>query len=483
MRAALISGTVTGMGLLLIGWSLLQPWKITLAVGAFVAIACAMVISRLPLHYLGVVLIGLFCFTASWDETWLAGILVRQWFLVLGGLLLATGLRRLPPVPWWLHAYGVSAIVATCLQVLFPVGEAYLDGRYATSASGQALGDREGPMHSLLSLLSLLFNNYAAPIVIVLACMCVPRALKWLIGAYVAGTALSCVGAILGYYGQPWLVDFIGGLPVIEGVRAAGFTSHSLRLATSGVMALALACWLAIQPHRGLKWFGWMSVPVLLLGLYVSGSRGGTVAGLLVLVLSMFMLPAVRSRIHLVVSGVGAALLGLYLLSAATVERVIGSTRVGGDDTTTVSDVGRAEVFDQGVQDFQNSPVFGIGVQFIAEAHTLYMGVLAGGGIILGAGFLLFNVGSIRTSLEALKVDRSLGGALLATLIASLAYWTVADLFQTKTVAIIYGFLIALWWRGQENDTASPTGHEATGRREVMTRAEGAARSSGVRPE
>lgn len=455
-RAWLITLLVVGLALLMIGWSLSLPWALTLVVAFCIAVGCAIVFTRIPLQHVGVLLIALFCFTASWDQTGVAGLNIRSLFLFLGGLLLAAGLdlRRLPPVPWWLHAYGLSAVIVSCLQGMMPVNGAYLEGRYASSASGLSLGSRPG---ELPSLLSLLFNNYAVPIVIVVACMYLPKAMRWLIGAYVVGAAFSCFAAALSYYGQPALAQLFGGIPIPAGMRAAGFTSHPLRLATSGVMAMALACWMGLQGHRGLRWAGWVSVPLLLMGLYVSGSRGGMVAGLLVLILCTFLLPAVRRRVHLVISGVGAALAAVYFLFPTAVFGVIGKTRLLGDRTAMISDTGRAQILTQGLDDFKTSPIFGIGIRFLAEAHTLYVGVLAAGGLIFATGYLLFNVGSIRTSLEAVKVDRSLGGALLATLVASLWYWTVADMIQTKTVAIIYGFIIALWWQGRmENGGASP---------------------------
>ena len=459
-RASLISWIAVGLALIVLGWSLLQTWNVSLAVAAFLAVVCAIVISRVSMQTIGVVLIAMFCFTASWDQTSLAGIKVTQLFLALGGLMLATGIdpRRLPPVPWWLHAYGVSAVVVVILQTLFPIDASYLDERYAVSATGQSLGERPS---ALWSLGSLLLNNYAVPLVVVVACMYAPRALRWLIGAYVLGAAMSCAAAILGFYGQPAIINLFGGLPAPEGVRAAGFTSHSLRLATSGVMAIGLACWMALQPQHGLKWAGRISVPVLILGLYVSGSRGGIVSSMLVLILAMLLLPDIRNRIHVVVSAVGAGLLGLYfLLPTTVVEGVLGQTRILGGESATRSDIGRSQLLDQGLQDFKESPIFGIGGRFLAEAHTLYVGVLAAGGIIFAVGYVLFNIGSLRASIQAVKVDRSLGGALLATLIASLWYWTVADLIQTKTVAIVYGFVIALWWQGHHDKAVSAWGEQ-----------------------
>lgn len=461
MGATVVSWSAAGVALCLLGWIVAQPGPLFVVGAGLFAIGCAVVIAGLALQTVGVVLVALFCLTASWDLVLVAGVSVRQLCLLLGGLLLATGLdlRRLPPVPWWLHAYGLSAVVAVMLQTLFPIDPSYLAGRYATSSLGLALGERASPLSHLMSLL---FNNYAAPLVVVAACMYAPRALRWFIGAYVLGAAMSCFAGILGYYGHPEIVDIIGGLPTPAGQRIAGFTSHSLRLATSGVMAIGLASWMALQPNFGLKWAGRISVPTLIMGLYLSGSRGGIVAGMLVVILTMPLLPEIRSRLHVVASAVGAALLGVYLFIPNVVYDTLGKTRIFGDKSATISDIGRAEVFDQGIRDFFTSPVYGVGVRFIAEAHVLYVGILASGGIIFAIGYFLFNVGSIRASVQAISVDRGLGGALLATLIASLWYWTVADLIQTKTVAIIYGFVIALWWQGHGDRVESKSGKLAS---------------------
>jgi hypothetical protein len=465
-RAWAITWLTVGLVLGVLGLALLLPWKLAVAVFVFIAIGCAIVIAWVDLPRVGVLVIGLFCLAASWDQVAVGGARVRMLFWLLGVMMLAPSVdpRRLPPIPWWLHAYGLAAIVVTCLGALMPIDQSYLDSRYAESASGQSLGTRPS---SLGSLLSLLFNNYAIPVTIVLACMCLPKALRWLIGAYVAGVVLSSFAAILGYYGQHGLLDAFGGLPTPAGARASGFTSHPLRLATSEVMATALACWLALQPQWILKWGGRVGAPILILGLYVSGSRGGIVAGMLVLALCMFLLPTVRRRVHLVISAGAAALLGIYFAFPAAVAEAIGSTRlVGGDYTTTVSDTGRSEVLVQGLNDFQTSPIFGIGVKYIAEAHTLYLGVLAAGGVIFGVGYLLFNIGILRTAIRGVKGDRMLGGALLATLLAELWYWTVADLIQTATVAIINGFVIAVWWLTRDS-TESPDQRSA-GRPKVV---------------
>lgn len=430
----------------LLAWSVVQaPFVVALATLALLGFIGALIAARVSLALIGVGFTLLFSFTASWDEAAVLGIKPRMIFMLLGLMMLGVGygIRHLPPVPWWLHAYGLSAIVVTCLQVLFPIDQFYLSGRYATSQAGQALGFRPG---ALPSLLSLLFNNYAVPAVIVLACMYLPRALRWIITAYVAGVALSSFAGYLGYIGYPWLVDLVA-TPVTQGWRAQGFTSHSLHLATSEVMAIALACWLAGQPNPAVKWCGRLSLPVILLGLYASGSRGGVVAGVVALGLCSLLLPAVRRRLHVVAAGVMCVAAAVINFVPAVGERILHTTRLVGSQDAQLSDTGRNEVFEQGLSDFSHSRIFGIGVRYLAEAHVLYVGVLASGGLILFVGYLLFNVGSVRAALKSMEVDRALGGALLATIVTSLVYWTVADDFQVASVQIIYGLVIAVSMR------------------------------------
>ena len=99
-----------------IGLALLLPWKPSLVALICLGFCCLMVIAGVRLRAVGVGSIALFCLTASWDQVTVGGIEYRMLFLFLGLLLLAPtlDLRRLPPVPWWLHAYGLSAVVVTC---------------------------------------------------------------------------------------------------------------------------------------------------------------------------------------------------------------------------------------------------------------------------------------------------------------------------------------------------------------------------------
>lgn len=415
---------------------------LVLATALLLCGVCVVVIFGISLTSVGVACVVALSFTASWDEAAVGGIKPRLIFLGLGviALYVGYGLKHPPHIPWWLHAYGLTAVFVTVMQTFFPIDPVYLATRYDTSTAGQSLGTRPG---ALPSLLSLLVNNYAVPLAVVMACMCVPRALRWILGAYVTGVGVSSFAGYLGYEGHQFLVKLFTTPPPPH-FRANGFTSHSLHLATSIVMAIPLACWMAVQPGRMMKWSGRLSLVAMVLGLYSSGSRGGNVAGLVGLALSIFLLPAIRRRIHLVLALAAVALAGVTVWLPSVVQSVLDTTRLSGGATAAASDVGRGQVFDQGMHDLAQSPVFGIGVRYIAEAHVLFVGVAASGGVLLFGAWMLFNAGSLIAVWRSMSVDRALGGALLATLLGSLVYWTVADDFQVASVLIVYGFVLAL---------------------------------------
>lgn len=423
-----------------VAFSALSP---VTAVGMLILLVgvCGTLIVRPTLASLGVFFIVLYCLVISWDEASLGGLKPRLLLLVFGtgALVVGGAVQRAPRIPWWLHAYGVGAVLVSLLQVYFPITQAYLDTRYAYSPQGQALGSRE-PM--IAGLASLLVNNYLVPMAIVLACVYQPKALRWTITAFVSGVAISGFVGFLGYEGYETLAGLFAPAPAV-GFRAQGWASHSLHLATAIVFALPLSVWLSLQPGR-MRWVGRACLVALLLGLYASGSRGGNVAGPVALGLCAFFMPSVRSRLHIIGTALGAGLAAVALWVPGALGGFLSATRLSGGSTASASDLGRGQVLDQSTLDIQHSPIFGIGVQFLAEAHVLYYGVVASGGIILFVAWTLFNGGSIQAAARAMRSDRSLGGAVMATIVASLAYWTVADDFQVATVEVIYGFVIAI---------------------------------------
>jgi hypothetical protein len=158
----------------------------------------------------------------------------------------------------------------------------------------------------------------------------------------------------------------------------------------------------------------------------------------------------VRQNIHNVLAVGGVLLAAVVSFVPSVGLEILKTMRLYHGATNTVSDTGRSEVLQQGLADWGHSPIFGIGVRYISEAHVLYAGVVASGGVLLFAGYLAFNWGSIRDAIRGITVDRMLGGALVATLVASLAYWLVADEFGIASVQIVYGFVVALLMQSRD---------------------------------
>jgi len=416
-----------------------KPLKLAVVLLSGVSIVVA---TRVSIPMFGVFMVVMFAFTASWDNATLAGVHPRLAFLMVGVIALGFGhaLKHPPLPPAWLHGFALSALAVTMAQMLFPVAHSYIENRYANSAFGQSLGERGG---TLPSVLSLMLNTYVVPMAVVMACTYTSKALRWIIGAYVAGVALSSVSAYLGFIGFPVLLDLFG-TPFPPHVRAIGFTSFPLRLGTTIVFALPFACWLAVRGRRPwVRYANWTMLLFLLLGLYSSGSRGATVAAVTSLGISALMFPTLRRRIHWYAAGMGVVASALLLAIPSFADTVLRTTRIASSQSTEISDVGRAEVFQQGMADLRASPLYGIGVRYIAEAHVTYIGMLAAGGLLLFVAFLAMNLGALRVARRTYAFDPSLGGAMLVSLLAALVYWTVAVDFAVASVEVIYGFVIA----------------------------------------
>ena len=439
-RAVLPASFAIASVVLVVATVKIGPLGLAAALVAAAAL-CAMLASRASMGGLGIALVLGFTFTASYDDK-VAGVASpRQLFLVLGGavLALAVATRRSPRIPWWILVFAGTAVTVTFLQTVFPISPEYLASRYASSSFGQSLGERGS---AALALASFLLNVVGVPTVVILAVMHRRKALVWIIAAYVAGVCLSALAGFLGFIGQPILLKPMNAV-IPPHVRALGYTSFPLRFGTTIVFALPMACWLAGRRPRWSRWGGRVAILVLLLGVYASGSRAAVVSAMVCLGLAVLFLPELRRRTHVIASAVAIVLAGVIWTVPGLGDTILQTTRLTASRSTDVSDQGRGEVFAQGVSDLRHSPLYGIGVRYIAEAHLTYLGVLAAGGAILFLGFVFLNVGAIRTARATARVDPALGGMALTSIGTALAYWFVGIDFAVASVQVMYGVIAA----------------------------------------
>jgi O-antigen ligase len=299
--------------------------------------------------------------------------------LAIGAVLLLTA---------WLRHGHPSGVVPSGL----PVGAILL---LVTGAIAIVAADNT---ESLLPTLRFGVTLGFMPLIIMLAAS-TPRRVQALVDAWLLAAGVnSAVGALdllgvttIGTALTP--VDFVTFTD-----RAAGLTSHPNHLGLVAAMALPVAvARLGAGGPRSLAALG--LVPLLIVGVTVSGSRGAFIAAAAGVAI-FFALGAStrRSRTALLLFAapvvtfvILVAVLGnSELTGAVTVERL------GGGGGATQSDQERALTLRESVNQVVDHPIVGSGFAVVRTAHNIYVQLLQAGGLLALAGFLAFAISIVR---------------------------------------------------------------------------------------
>lgn len=205
----------------------------------------------------------------------------------------------------------------------------------------------------------------------------------------------------------------------VDGRLAGAYTYDPNDLALVACMTLPLVVWYCMERNHRLRWFMALTIPVLLLALIDSGSRGGFL-GLAAMVVGTVML-GLRSagkrlrRLSIAVLVLGAV--SIPLAPADYRQRILTIWESDADYNFT-SESGRIAVWKRGWGYATSHPVFGVGIDNFTTAegrlsslardrevagrgmkwsvaHNSYLQVLSELGFVAGAAFLLLIVGSI----------------------------------------------------------------------------------------
>ncbi len=274
----------------------------------------------------------------------------------------------------------------------------------------------------------------------------------WLAAALTAGPILS---ALSGLVGGDAVERYAGGETF---GRLVGGSGDANQLAAGLVPAVALACGLAVAAGRTpLRWVAAAAVPLAVLGIVASQSRGGLLAlGVLVVLL----VASLRGARAIAVTLLALAALGAVAVLLASPEAVPRLTDVETDGT------GREDLWRVAAQMAADHP-FGVGLNgFRAEAaayamepgtierlyqvvdrpvvvHNTYLQLVAEVGLV---GLLLFGavvVGSLRAGLVAARRFASDGDEAMAVLarasVVALLGFLVAATF------VSFGFSYRMW--------------------------------------
>lgn len=235
----------------------------------------------------------------------------------------------------------------------------------------------------------------------IVACSAIDRrAVVWTMGAFVAGTTLSCAVAIGDLIGlTPNIGRFLGESTQIctytcfnagGGTRMNGLTDHPNTLGITAAISIPIAVYFATTMRR--TWIPIVAVVLLLGGILASGSRGAQAVAPVCALASVFSIPKGESTGRIRSVAALATVLGGLVVAAALPARVrTGLLRtISGSPDSAGSNSERLRLFRAAVADWQAHPIFGSGIRHLVEAHNVYLQFLASGGLVLAMAMLVY---------------------------------------------------------------------------------------------
>lgn len=421
---------VLGCALVALGFGLATGGPVLLTVAVLIAVAAAVTVVRLDFHKLLLVSTSAAAFITGLPEVYVGPIRARVVLIVLALLLAVASFLRGNRLwlPWWILAPAGSILLATALVLVLPISPTYLNTRQVDTTFGPQPTDDIGPaISALLSVAGL-------PLAMIACSLAFRRAPMYIAGAFVAGNALSAFVAYTDFLGLTSLSSTFGGCGV-PGGRACGFSSHPVLLTVGTVYATGLAAWFLVRPSRRSRFFGGITLPALILGTYASGTRGGVLSIILLLAASVLVLPQYRRHLHLVLLVVGMCASAVFVFVPTIGHQLLLTTRLVGSPTAAASNAARIGAMSQGLDDFLESPIFGIGLHVLFQAQNGYIQSLASGGLILLIGMLALQFGALWDSFRLMKTE-AMATALAATMLTRVFYEAI------EGSLVIYGALV-----------------------------------------
>jgi O-antigen ligase len=245
------------------------------------------------------------------------------------------------------------------------------------------------------------------------------------------------------------MADYFGitqiGAALLGGVNASGrqsgLASHPNNLGVACAIAVPVAMWLFTRHPR----IGFLSVAVLLVGAFVTGSRGAQAGAALAVVLTLILVRETR-RIFVWIAA-GLVLGGFLLITFApdVVSSALQLLRFLDPSTgADASDTGRSALAQQAITDFSYNPAFGVGFEILTNAHSVPLQLLSSGGIVLATAIISLFAGSIRSGWKLRKSIGGLTGALLVSVIVWLAQSVIENQLVDRYLYFPVAIIVAL---------------------------------------
>lgn len=288
------------------------------------------------------------------------------------------------------------------------------------------------PSRSFIILLQFCISVIYVPLVLSLGVRNQDQ-LRRLGALYVASASINGLFGVLEFFNVTDIASQITGFQGLaqNGGRPAGLTAHPNQLGLLCVLAFPLALSLY---GRNRLW----GVPVLLLfsGVMVSGSRTAFFGLLFAATVTLW----IQGRLSTSRIIRGALALGVVGITANAVGVDVALTRVLGEDSTVAEATeARTDTVRTAIDDIEAYPLTGVG--FGKNAHSLYLQLLQGAGVLALAGFLWFASRTLRIAFKYRHnaVASAAGAAMVAWLVTGLIHPGLYDRYLYVPAGIILG--------------------------------------------
>ena len=357
--------------------------------------------------------------------------------------------RKIPKLPGWVWQFGGIIVLITAAHAIVPTDAHYLHERLVFDGSAAIPGGLELETNSQVGI-KFLVPVIFMPLMFGYAYSHDKRAILRSAYGFAAGASISALVGTSDLLLHTHFSLKLTHLPAING-RAPGLTLHPNFLAMTCVIALPIMLWQLFSPSKRVRVIAGAFIVVLLLGLYVSGSRAGAAVGPGIMLFSVIIMPRYRRFLPSIAVAVGGIVVAIFVLKPSLGHQLLQAVRLSGNTgSADGSDQARAIIFKQGVADFQHSPIDGVGMQVAEEAHNVYLQALAAGGVILLAGYLIFVFSGLFKAIQQMKYD-PLAYALFAGALGG-AIFVIVQAALTDRIAYMMLALIATLPKGEAAD-------------------------------
>jgi hypothetical protein len=414
----------------------------TLLVFVLMGMIIAGLLVRFDLRTAGIGSAVLAAFTLTWNGVTIGPLKIGDVLVLIALMFLfaANPADALPTPPWWIKQLAIVIVLIAVVQIYFPPSPQYLAHRIVIDALGNPTVSTTGSLVTANIGVAFKFvvGVAAIPWAFLGAAKAEPRAMKWLATAFATGSGLSAAVAFLDYLGTSISPAITGHAK--QAGRQVGLSYHPNFLAAGIVISVTIAFCMMFSPIRRERILGIATVVADVLGIYASGSRGGSVSILLALALCIVVHPRTRPHALTIALASATSLVFVATFVPSFGQSLLRVTRIVNTAGTSGSNQVRSIVGAQAIRDVHHSPIFGIGYQVFTEAQEVYLQELAVGGLLLFTSMAIYAVSGIVLAVRLAPRDTlagMLGASILVTLALNFVEADLTDRFYYVPAALL----------------------------------------------